>query len=443
MSFPRLLSLAAAICVLPLSQTPAAPATLTPDNWPCFRGHDRLGIAAPGNERVPLEWSDERNIAWKTALPGRGASSPIVWGESVYVTAYSGFEAEDNYPPDAAAKLVRHLLCVDRRTGKVRWKADLPSTKVFEYGLAKFGRLHGFASSTPVADESGVYVFLGRGGVAAFEHTGKERWRVHFPAPREHNWGSASSPILHENLLIVHADVEVGALVAYDKQSGSEAWRAKTGAGDSWSTPLVVTTPAGPELVFHHSDFYNSEARTPKVAAVDPRTGAELWEASILKEYHCPSPVARDGIIYWLAHLKAAAVRAGGRGDVTASHVAWTGTRGTEVCTPIVHDAHLYWTNEQSGIAYCADAKTGEIAYQERLEPNPGRIYASGVLVADRIYYVTRKGGIFVVEAKPQFRLLAHNRIASDTSQFNGTPAISRGQMFLRSDRFLYCIGRN
>lgn len=120
----------------------------------------------------------------------------------------------------------------------------------------------------------------------------------------------------------------------------------------------------------------------------------------------------------------------------------WTTARGTEVCTPIVHEGCLYWAHQESGIAYCLDAKTGDVVYEERLQPAPGGLYASGVLVGGRIYYVSRERGTYVVEAKPQFRQLAHNRIESDTSLFNATPAVSRGRMFLRSDRFLYCVGK-
>ena len=414
-------------------------------DWPCYRGPDRMGIAPPGNDAVPLEWSDTKNVVWKTELPGRGASSPIVWGESVYVTAFTGYGMEKGDPHSNIPKLVRHLICVDRRTGKVRWKADVPTRERHEHGMSDFLFLHGYASSTPVADESGVYIYLGRAGVFAFDHAGKQCWHCDAKmGSSEHSWGSASSPILFENLLIVHADPDTRALIALDKQTGREVWRVPTGSGDSWSTPLVLETGGRYELVFHHTDSYHHQTKglPALVAAVNPRTGEQLWQCSILKDYLCPSPIAKDGIIYWLAHQKGAAVRAGGSGDVTASHVLWTTTRGTEICTPILHDGYLYWTNEVSGIAHCLNAKTGAVAYQERLEPKPGRIYASGVLVGERIYYVSREGGTYVVEAKPKFRQLAHNRIESDASVFNATPAISRGQLFLRSDRFLYCIGK-
>jgi outer membrane protein assembly factor BamB len=414
-------------------------------NWPGYRGTDRMGIAPPGNEAVPLQWSDTENICWKLALPGRGASSPIVWRDNVYVTAYTGYGLEKNDPHRNMPKLKRHLFCVDRLTGKVRWKVEegMKDPRHGDHSQSDFLALHGYASSTPVADENGVYVYFGRGGVIAFDHTGRERWRAALGS-KEHNWGSASSPILFENLLIVHADLESEAMIAFDKQTGREVWRVPTGSGDSWSTPLIVQAAGRQELVFHHSAAdYRDPSSIGKIAAVNPRDGNPLWECKLLKNYLCPSPVAENGVIYWLAYQKGAAVRAGGSGDVTDSHVLWTTTRGTETCTPIIWEGHVYWVNEESGVTHCLDAKTGAVVYQERLEPASGKMYASGVLVGDRIYYVSRKNGTYVVEAKPKFRLLAHNQITSDTSVFNATPAVSRGQMFLRSDGYLYCIGKN
>ena len=247
-------------------------------DWPCFRGPNRMGIAPPGNSAVPTEWSDTKGIVWKTELPGRGASSPIVWGESVYVTAFSGYGFEKDDPHTNIDKLVRHLLCVDRKSGVVRWRADVPTVRPFEHGLGQFLFLHGYASSTPVADESGVYVYLGRAGIFAYDHAGKQRWHFADTARYEHGWGSASSPILFENLLIVHADPELGMLIALDKQTGREVWHAPTGIGDSWSTPLIVEAGGRQELVFHHTQGGGGGAGPTRVGAANPRTGEPLWE---------------------------------------------------------------------------------------------------------------------------------------------------------------------
>lgn len=403
-------------------------------NWPRFRGPDCAGISA--DRGVPLEWSATKNIVWKADLPGRGASSPIVWGDHVYVTAYSGYGLVKDDPNSNVPKLVRHLLCFSRSDGKLLWKADASIGSSPDHPIVDYLGLHGYASSTPVADASGVYVYYGTSGAIAYSHEGREKWRKQL-GHRYYNWGTAASPILFEDLLIVHADIEATSLVALDKQTGREAWRVATGDRDSWSTPLVVESGGQHELVFHHS----TGEPAAMLAAVNPRDGSSLWQCRVLKDYLCPSPIAHGGIIYVLAYQKGAAVRPGGRGDVTDSHVLWTVNKGSEVCTPLYHDGHLYWTSPDSGIANCLNAKTGEIVYQERLQPEAGRIYASGVMAGGRIYYVSREEGAYVVAAGPKFEQLAHNQIAGDTSIFNATPAISQGWLFVRSDKCLYCIG--
>lgn len=279
---------------------------------------------------------------------------------------------------------------------------------------------------------SGVYVFYGTSGVVAYGHDGEKKWDKPL-GTRYYNWGTASSPILFEDLLIVHADIESGSLVALDKETGREAWRVDTGDRDSWSTPVIVNADGGPELVFHHS-----KGDPATLATVDPRNGSPLWQCRALKNYLCPSPIADDGMVFVIAYQNGAAIRAGRRGDVTAH---WEIGKGSEVCTPVFFQGHLYWTNESDGIAYCINAKTGELVYQQRLDPRPGRIYASGVIADGKLFYVSRENGTYVVVAKPKFELLAHNVIESDDTIFNATPAINRGQLLLRSDKYLYCIG--
>jgi outer membrane protein assembly factor BamB len=405
--------------------------------WSRFRGPNGSGVSDATD--VPLEWSTTRNVLWKAELPGRGASSPILWEDRVYVTAYTGYGLVDGDAWNNRHKLQRHLLCLSSKDGKLLWKAD-HGGEFREHGIANFLALHGYASSTPVADATGVYVYHGGGGVLAYGHDGKKRWHRELGG-KQHSFGSASSPILFEDFLIVHADIESQALLAFDKQTGKEVWRVPAGDqkfGDSWSTPLLIDVEGKPELVFHRS-----QGNPATLAAVDPRNGKPLWECGVLKDYLCPSPIGHKDVIYTIANQRAAAVRAGGRNDVGESHVLWNINKGSEVCTPIYHDGHLYWTNEQSGIAHCVDATNGKMVYQERLQPTPGLIYASGVLAEGRIYYVSREKGTYVIAAKPKFELLAHNRIEDDKSSFNGTPAIRQGQIFLRSDRYVYCIGKS
>jgi outer membrane protein assembly factor BamB len=356
----------------------------------------------------------------------------------VYVTAYTGYGVAPDDDPADRGKLRRHLICFDASDGSRIWTADLDGNRG-EHDVTNYIALHGYASSTPAADADGVYVCFGTGGVLAFDHQGRERWRREL-GRGSHSWGTASSPVIFRNLLIVHADIEAQALLALDKRNGEEAWRVSTGStnlGDSWSTPLLLDDETQPELVFHRS-----EGNPATLAAVDPRNGTALWECRVLKDYLVPSPVGHEGVVYAIAHQRAAAVRVGGRGDVTNSHVLWTGQKGSEICTPVYHEGHLYWTSEEGGLAYCVNAATGEVVYQERLSPNPGRIYASAVLAEGRIYYCSRESGTYVVAAKPEFELLAHNVIETDPSVFNGTPAISPGRLYLRSDSFLYGIAQ-
>jgi outer membrane protein assembly factor BamB len=409
--------------------------TASAGNWPCFRGPGGAGTS--DDKGVPLEWSKEKNIIWRRELVGRGTSSPITFGEHIYVTSYSGYGRSEGSTGELK-DLKRHVWCFDRATGKTIWKADVSLGRDKEHGFDGFLALHGYASSTPVADESGVYAYLGTVGVVAHDHDGKLLWRKKL-GDGIHGWGTASSPLLYGDLLIVHADIEAQALIALDKKTGREKWRVATGESDSWSTPLLMEAGGRAELVYHHSQG----GRHALLGAVDPRDGTDLWRCRVLKDYLCPSPIAHNGVIYVLAYQRGAAVRAGGSGDVTDSHIQWTIGKGTEICTPVYHDGHLYWAHQEDGVAYCVNAQTGRVVYEQRLDPRPGRIYASGVLAEGRIYYVSREKGTFVVAAKPRFQLLAHNRIDNDDSVFNASPAISRGQILLRSDKFLYCIGHS
>jgi outer membrane protein assembly factor BamB len=411
----------------------AAPATPSQgDDWPCFRGPRRSGVSA--DRGTPLRWSDTENIAWKTPLPGRGASSPIVWRDRIYLTAYTGYGMVNNDPHRNLGKLVRHLLCFSRDTGKLLWKVDRPAgEQPSEHPIVDFLDLHGYATNTPVADESGVYAYFGTSGAVAYDHSGKQKWETVL-GDGYYNWGTAASPVLYGDLVIVHADIEAGALIGLDKRTGRQRWRVDTGDRDSWSTPLVVQAQGRAELVYHHA-----QGEPATLAAVDPRDGTSLWQCKVLKNYLCPSPIEHEGTIYTFGYQRGAAVRAGGRGEVEP---IWEMRKGSEVNTPVFYQGHLYWPEVEEGIALCADAKTGELVYQERLEPRPGRIYASGVIADGKLYYVSREGGAYVLDAAPRFKLLAHNKIESDTSIFNATPAVSRGQLLLRSDKFLYCIGK-
>jgi outer membrane protein assembly factor BamB len=250
---------------------------------------------------------------------------------------------------------------------------------------------------------------------------------------KHHVFGTSNSPVLYEKLVIINASVECGDLIALDKETGSEIWRV-SGMVESWNTPTLVKTAEGKtELVVHIKG---------KILAFDPQTGKELWNCQGISDYICPSILAEGDMVYAIGGRQnmAIAVRSGGSGDVTDSHVVWKIRKGSNVVSPVFHDGYLYWAKEEKGIAYCVKADDGKVMYEKRMGVE-GKLYASPIAVDGKIYYVSREGGTFVLPAKPEFEKLAHNVIDSDDSIFNGSPIVSDGDLLLRSDKFLYCIG--
>jgi len=411
-------------------------AGLAGGDWPQFRGPGGAGVSS--EKGLPTTWSATDNLIWKTPLPGRGASSPIIIGNRVFVTCFSGFGVDADNPGEKSG-LKLHVICVDRRNGRIAWEREPDAKALPKYGaFGKFTALHGYASSTPVSDGQTTYVFFGHTGVVAFDMTGKRLWSADVGG-KTHGFGTGASPILYGRLLIVNASVESRSLVALDKKTGKEVWRAE-GIKDAWNTPVLVTVGDGSqELVIDTKDG---------LRAFNPGNGQLLWQSAGSKppRYICPSPVSNNGIVYAVHGYFGpfTAIRAGGRGDVSASHQVWQLTErrlGSNVPSPVLHAGNLYWTKSERGAVFCIDAKTGELQYREQLQPRPHRIYASPLVADGKLYYVSREKGTYVLAAKPTFELLAHNTIDTDGSVFNATPAVAKGQLFLRSDRFLYCVG--
>lgn len=397
-------------------------------DWPQFRGPGSLGVA-PAEKGLPTTWSDKDNLLWKKELPGAGASSPIVVGDRIFLTCYSGYGIPGAKGGDIK-DLKRHLLCLDRK-GEVLWSKEVVS-KAEDYPYKSFQGLHGYASATPASDGKHVFCFFGVAGVAAFDLDGKELWRESVGTGTS-DWGSGNSPVLHKDLVIINASVESGSLVALDKASGKQRWAAK-GISSSWNTPILVDAEGRKEVVV---------SIKTKLRAFDPESGTELWSCQGISDYVCPSVVAHDGVVFAIGGRgnTALAVKAGGKGDVTTTHVLWRIKKGSNVSSPVYHEGHLYWAHEGRGVVYCVDAKKGEVVYEKDLAPSSDRIYASGTLGDGKIYYVSRNQGTYVVAASPEFKQLAHNRFASDKSVFNASPALVDGLILLRSDRFLYCLG--
>lgn len=396
-------------------------------DWTQFRGP--MGVGSSTATGLPASWSAEKNVAWKTPLPGPGASSPIVWDDQVFVTCYSGY-GEDEKNPGDPSRLTLHVVGIDLGTGKIAWNSRPPVNSP-EQPYRGFINLHGYASSTPATDGRAVYAFFGRSGIFAYDMTGGPLWTLK-AGENTHGFGTANSVVLYRDLAIVNASVESGALVAVDKYNGTEVWRAE-GIRRSWNTPHLVHLENGnQELVV------NSEG---SLLGFDPESGEELWRCDGIDDYICPSVISHEGVVYAIGGRghTAMAVRAGGRGDVSDSHLLWRINRGSNVSSPVFHEGYLYYAHEQQGIVYCIDAEGGDTVYQERLTPSPGRIYASPTVADGHIYLASREGGCYVLAAKPEFELLAHNDL-EDESVFNASPVVCADGLLLRSDDFLYCI---
>jgi outer membrane protein assembly factor BamB len=405
------------------------------DEWPRFRGPDGSGLAA-GDARPPTNWSATSNLKWKAALPGPGSSSPIIWGERVFVTCYSGYgNGSSGAGPE---KLQRHLVCLQRNTGNISWDKSVPA-ELPEDEYSGNLREHGYASNTPVTDGERVYVFFGKTGVLAFDFEGRQLWKVNVGKQSSNRrWGSGASPILWQDLVVVNAAEEGRSVLALNKLTGKEVWKAEVNSLElSFVTPVLVECAGG------RSDL--ALAVPGEMWGLNPATGKLRWFAQTgITGNVSPSVVAADGVVYATGGYPrqgTIAVRAGGKGDVTQTNVLWSSQSASYVPSPVVYHGHLYVVSDQ-GSALCLEANTGKLVYKERLPGVSGGkpFYASVVLADGHLYATSRRTGTFVMQADPAFALLAQNKLAGDDTDFNGTPAIAGRQIFLRSNRFVYCI---
>jgi outer membrane protein assembly factor BamB len=323
-------------------------------------------------------------------------------------------------------------MCFDLDEGKRLWDKVVASELPEQ---AKIREDHGYASSTPVATSTHLFVFFGKSGVFCFDHSGKQIWNTKVGS-QLNGWGSAASLTLHKDLVLVNASVESESLVALDQKTGKQVWKTG-GIKESWHAPALAPGAGGKTEVI---TALNGELR-----AFDAADGKPLWQCKTgIAWYMCPMPLVRDGIVYAVGGRggqAGLAVRTGGSGDVTQSHRLWTLQKGTNVPTPILHGDHLYFANDNSGIAHCVDTKTGEFEYSERLTPNPGGIYASPVFVDGKILYLGRGGQAVFISASPEFKVHSSAVLENRRGMFNASPVIVGNKLLLRSNKFLYCIG--
>ena len=400
----------------------------TGSDWKQFRGPDATSVAFTTG--LPTEW-DAGNVVWKSELVGRGCSTPIVVGDKVFVTSYTGY-GESAEKPGQLSKLRHHLLCFARDGGNLIWQRNIKGSLANEERLNPNVLGHGFASSTPVTDGESVFAFFGTSGVFAFDVDGNYLWQTDV-GWRHKNFGSSTSLVLHKNLLIVNASVESHAAFALDKTTGAGVWKIDD-VIESWATPVVAAAPdGGLELVVAQKDV---------IRGFDPDTGTELWTCEGTLDYVVPTPVVVDGVAYCNGgkEHRAFAVRLGGRGEVTKSHKLWEARLGAYVISPVVHQGHVYLMKE-SGVIQVIDTKTGEVVSKKRIKSS-GKIFGSPLLSDDKIYFPL-PDGVLIVNADPEYKEVSMNKFASEKNDFKASLAVSGDRLLTRNDKFLYCIGPN
>ena len=406
-------------------------------DWNRFRGPDGSGTA---EKAVPMEYSVEQNLKWRTELPGKGVSSPIINGDRIFLTAYTGYGL-DMEAPGKPEDLVRHLLAFDRDTGKEVWRVSVPS-EGDEDPFQGFITQHGYATSTPTTDGERVYALMGKSGLLAVDRNGKELWRHNLGKKSDQaKWGDASSPVLVGDVLVVNAGILGRQVVGLDKLTGELLWSVEDpGFTNSWSTPAVYQDGEKTQVLVHFPR---------KIMGIEPGSGEVLWFAqSPITDATSPSVVIHEGVAYLMGgrNGRAMAVALDGRGDVSESHVRWTVDLRASITTPVIGDGAIYWAS--NGIFMAHSLETGERLYRERLPrigaPTggfPNVDYSSPIMVGGHILQFTRNGESYVIAPGDQFKVVAHNApFEGDATAFSSTPAASDGELFVRSEGYLYSI---
>jgi len=411
----------------------ATAATLSAENWPQWRGPAKNGVSA--EKGLPLKWSTTENIAWKVEMPGRSGSTPIIWGETIFLNIGTADKRGD-----------LELWALDRADGRIRWKKHIAGGNHLE-------RKQNMSSPSPVTDGQTVWVMTGVGILKAFDFSGKELWMRDIQKDYGRfglNWGYASSPLLHDGDLFVQVlhgmkTDDPSYLLRIEGKSGKTLWRTERPtraieeSPDSYTTPVALPVgkaPNGVEIVVTGGDV---------VTGHDPASGKELWRMDGLNPTNNPSnriiasPVAvGDVVVAPTRERPMLAIRGGGRGDVTRTHRLWSFDNGPDVPTP-VSDGKLLYTITDRGVAYALDVATGKVVYgPQRLRPDS--YSASPVLADDRIYVTSENEGLTsVYRAGPKFELLAENPLEDYCLS---SPAISEGQIFIRTTGHLWAIGQ-
>jgi outer membrane protein assembly factor BamB len=420
------------------------------ENWPGFRGMGARGVAE--NANLPVSWNvaTGENVAWKTAVPGLGLSSPVVWGDLVFLTSAVSsnpqmvFEAklkgERDNRQDPAEQEFR-VIAIDKRTGRIAWNqlANKTKPRVLRHPH------NSYASPTVATDGKSVIAYFGSEGLYAFDTKGKLLWSKDlgvldqgaFDVP-DYQWGSAASPVLWSGKVILQVDMHRGSfLAAFDARTGKELWRTPRETKPSWSTPTVVQSASRTEVVANGVEY---------IAGYDAETGKELWRLNGTSMISVPTPFTADGLIYvftgyYRNQRRSYAIRPGGKGDITGSKesIVWMREEAPYLSTPVAAGDYIYaFGNRGSGILNVYNAKTGATVYQQRIGQGTGAS-ASMIASGDHVYAVNEDGEVYVIKVGPTYQELAVNKMDEPVM---ATPAASGDTLFIRGTTHLFAIRR-
>lgn len=427
-------------------------------DWPYWRGPAADGMAVGD---APLRWSDTQNVKWKIPIPGLGSSSPVIWGNQIFITTAVKIGPDpksEESPTDAPAPKQNpmfatpgpqaehkfEVLSIDRRTGKILWQRTATTAKPHEGHHPQYGS---FASNSPVTDGERLYAFFGSRGLYCYDLKGNLLWQKDFGVQMKMRmaFGEGQAPVLSGNRIILVFDHEAGSfMTVLDKFTGKEIWRVNRDEQTNWAAPLVVDFKGQKQIIVNAGKAGNMTG-AGKVRSYDFETGKVIWECAGLGSNTIPHPVRQDDMVFVMSGHQSPnlmAIRLGRQGDLTGTDaIVWTQTRGNSYTpSPVIHDNKLYVLTD-NGMISCYNARTGEPYYHQQRLPDSYQFKSSPVGANGKLYLASENGDVIVLKMGEKFEVLSINTLTDQV--FIATPAISGGQIYLRSKTTLFCIAEN
>lgn len=443
----NLLLAVSAVCLIATAFRPSTSEATPNTNWSQWRGPEGTGVSTETN--APAEWSNNKNIKWKTAIAGHGHSSPIVWGNKVFLTTdvegatVPGNKAVEHkiegqifVHPDSVGADRKHnfkVLCVDRATGRLLWEQTAYTGAVFDDRHRKGS----YAAPTPATDGNYVYAWFGGegDGLYAYDMNGKLMWKTPVGKIASVGMGPGASPVLHDNVVLLQCDEDEGKnsfIVAIDKKTGKQVWKTSRQVQASWATPLVIQHGGRAEVITSGNEW---------IISYDAKTGKELWKMKGHGSNAIGTPLVGHGLVFVYAGFpvkKTFAIKLGATGDITGSaNMVWQYDKGTAyVPSSILYGDYLYLMSDR-GILTCLDAKTGKVVYEGGRIPVPATFTASPIAVEGKLLLTSEDGDTYVVKAGPKHEVVATNSVGEPVY---ASPAIADGMIFIRGEKNLYGI---